>query len=134
VLSDGECNEGAVWEAAMMAASRRVSNLTIAIDYNKWQATGRSNEILALAPLADKWRSFGWWATEIDGHDFDAMARALAESATEQRPKAIIAHTVKGRGVSFMQDDNNWHYRIPTADEVAAAAKELGVTAAAWRP
>ncbi|MBM3515858.1 MAG: transketolase [Alphaproteobacteria bacterium] len=127
VLSDGECNEGSVWEAAMMASSQKVSNLTIAIDYNKWQATGRSNDVLALAPLADKWRAFGWWVTEIDGHDFDQMSKAIEASRADPRPKAIIAHTVKGRGVSFMEDDNNWHYRIPTADEVGKAAKELRI-------
>lgn len=127
VLSDGECNEGSVWEAAMMAAAQRVSNLTIMIDYNKWQATGRSDQILALAPLAEKWRAFGWWVAEVDGHDFKKLAEAMTESRADPRPKAIIAHTVKGRGISFMEDDNNWHYRIPNADELARAARELGV-------
>ena len=129
VLSDGECNEGSVWEAAMLAAAQRTSNLTVAIDYNKWQATGRSNEILALAPLADKWRAFGWSVVEIDGHDFHAMSRAFQPITGDSRPRAIIAHTVKGRGISFMEDDNNWHYRIPSADDVARAARELGVAA-----
>lgn len=131
VLSDGECNEGSVWEAAMLASAQKVSNLTIAIDYNKWQATGRSNDVLALAPLAEKWRAFGWWVTEIDGHDFGQMSKAIEDSRAETRPKAIIAHTVKGRGVSFMEDDNNWHYRIPTAEEVSRAAQELGIPAEA---
>jgi transketolase len=129
VLSDGECNEGSVWEAAMLAGAQKVSNLTVAIDYNKWQATGRSNEVLALAPLADKWRAFGWCVTEIDGHDFSQIANAVIGYQDDLRPKAIIANTIKGRGVSFMEDDNNWHYKIPTADEVRAAARELRIDA-----
>ena len=127
VLSDGECNEGSVWEAALLAAAQGVSNLTVAVDYNKWQATGRSNEVLGLAPLAEKWQAFGWCVTEIDGHDFGQMADAVEKNKNDPRPKAIIANTIKGRGVSFMEDDNNWHYRIPTADEVKLSAQELGI-------
>jgi transketolase len=127
ILGDGECNEGSVWEAAMLAAAQKVSNLTVLIDFNKWQATGRSEEIMSLAPLADKWRAFGWDVTEIDGHSFKAIATAIEDSQHEDRPKAIVAHTVKGRGVSFMQDDNNWHYRIPSTEEVYAAAAELRI-------
>jgi transketolase len=128
VLSDGECNEGAVWEAALFAAGQLLDRVAVVIDFNKWQATGRSEEIMALAPLVDKWRAFGWHACEADGHDMDALARLLsAVPDGSGKPLAIIAHTIKGRGVSFMEDDNNWHYRIPTADEVAAAKRELGV-------
>lgn len=129
VLSDGECNEGSVWEAALLAAAQKVSNLTVAVDYNKWQATGRSNEVLGLAPLADKWRAFGWCVSEIDGHDFGQIDTAIRTHAEDPRPKIVIANTVKGRGVSYMEDDNNWHYRIPTAEEVESAAVELGLTA-----
>lgn len=130
VLSDGECNEGAVWEAAMLAAAQRVSNLCVIVDFNKWQATGRSQEVMALDPLVDKWRAFGWNALEVDGHDMAALERSLrAFPAPDGKPTAIVAHTVKGKGVSFMEDDNNWHYRIPTAEEVVAARKELGVPA-----
>jgi transketolase len=125
ILSDGECNEGSTWEAALMAAAQRVSNLTVFVDYNKWQATGRSDEILALAPLADKWRAFGWTVEEIDGHDFGAMTNALERTAGSPKPRVLIAHTIKGKGVSFMEDDNNWHYRIPTESEVRAAQQEL---------
>lgn len=128
LLSDGECNEGSVWEAAMMAPAHRLANVTVIVDYNKWQATGRSNETLALAPLPDKWRAFGWDTCEIDGHDMDALVTEMArEPDPAGRPHAIVAHTVKGKGVSFMEDDNNWHYRIPTADEVSAAFVELGL-------
>jgi transketolase len=130
VLGDGECNEGSVWEAALLAAAQQAGNLTIAIDYNKWQATGRSNEVLALAPLADKWRAFGWCVSEVDGHDFAQLDTALKAHADDPRPKVIIANTVKGRGVSFMEDDNNWHYRIPNAEEVHKAAEELGIAPA----
>jgi transketolase len=129
LLSDGENNEGSVWEAAMFAAGQKLDNVCVIVDYNKWQATARSNETLALAPLADKWRAFGWDAVETDGHDVEALARLMANVPNGSgKPVAIIAHTVKGKGVSFMEDDNNWHYRAPTADEVVLAHKELGLT------
>ncbi len=128
VLGDGECNEGSNWEAAMMAAAQRVGNLMIVVDFNKWQATGRSEEVLALSPLVDKWRAFGWDACEIDGHDMGQLVKVLSqERAGEGKPIAVVAHTVKGKGVSFMEDDNNWHYKIPSAEELASAHKELGV-------
>ena len=128
LLSDGECNEGSIWEAAMMAAAKKVDNLMVIIDFNKWQATGRSEEILALTPLVDKWRAFGWDACEIDGHDMGQLIDVLTkEKNSEGKPIAVIAHTVKGKGVSFMEDDNNWHYRIPSEEELAFARKELGL-------
>ena len=128
VLGDGECNEGSVWEAAMMASAQKVANLCVMIDFNKWQATGRSREILSLDPMADKWRAFGWDVVEIDGHDMPQIVNTLARfPASNSKPTAIVAHTVKGKGVSFMEDDNNWHYRIPTAAEVVKAKLELGV-------
>ncbi|HEY3396247.1 MAG TPA: transketolase [Armatimonadota bacterium] len=127
IMSDGECNEGSVWEAAMMAPAQGLDNLVAIVDYNKWQATGRSNEVLALAPLREKWEAFGWSAAEVDGHDLAALAAALERVPDGSgRPVALIAHTVKGRGVSFMEDDNNWHYRVPNAEEVARAQAELG--------
>lgn len=126
LMSDGECEEGSVWEAAMFAPAQKLDRVTVMIDYNKWQATGRSNEIMALAPLAEKWRAFGWDACEVDGHDLDALLGALQRKPDGTgRPRAIICHTVKGKGVSFMEDDNNWHYRIPTAEEVEKARVEL---------
>jgi transketolase len=128
ILSDGECNEGSVWEAALMAAAQKVSSLTVFVDYNKWQATGRSNEVLGLAPLAAKWSAFGWRVHEIDGHDFSAIDAAVSVKDELGRPKVIIANTVKGKGVSFMEDDNNWHYRIPSAGEVRKAATELQIS------
>ena len=126
--SDGECNEGSIWEAAMFAAAQKMERLCVVVDFNRWQATGRTEEITGLNPLADKWRAFGWSTYETDGHDLDVLVKLLsAVPDGSGRPVAIIAHTVKGKGVSFMEDDNNWHYRIPKAEEVAAAKKELGV-------
>jgi len=126
LLSDGECNEGSIWEAAMLAAGQKIDQLTAIVDYNKWQATGRSKEVMALDPLASKWEAFGWHTQEIDGHDMDAIERALsaARSVTDQ-PSVIVAHTIKGKGVSFMEDDNNWHYRTPNQEELKAALAEL---------
>jgi transketolase len=127
VLSDGECNEGSVWEAAMFAAAQKLGRLCAVVDYNGWQATGRSDEIMALAPLGEKWRAFGWTVHEVDGHDIGALRQLLSNVPDgSARPVAVIARTVKGKGVSFMEDDNNWHYRVPDADELAAALRELG--------
>ena len=126
ILSDGECNEGSVWEAAMMAGARQLEELCVLVDFNKWQATGRSQQVLALDPLAAKWQACGWDATDVDGHNLHELMAAL-QRPHPGRPLAIVAHTVKGKGVSFMEDDNNWHYRIPTAAELAAACAELGV-------
>ena len=126
IVGDGESNEGSIWEAAMLAASQNVDHLTAIVDYNKWQATGRSNEVLALEPLAAKWEAFGWHTQEIDGHDLTQICQALdTAKAVSNKPSMIIAHTVKGKGISFMEDDNNWHYRTPNADELAEALAEL---------
>lgn len=126
VMSDGECNEGTVWEAALFAPANKLGNVVVIIDYNKWQATGRSNEIMNLPSLRDKWAAFGWDACEVNGNSIAEVLAALERVPDiTARPTAIIAHTVKGKGVSFMEDDNNWHYRIPNAQEVLAARKEL---------
>mgnify|MGYP001200723083 CR=1 FL=1 len=126
MLSDGECNEGSIWEAAMMAASQKVENLIVIIDFNKWQATGRSKDILALDPLREKWSSFGWHTQEINGHDFSQINDAFIEAKKiKSKPKVIIANTIKGKGVSFMEDDNNWHYRTPNNEELENALKEI---------
>jgi len=125
-LSDGECNEGSVWEAAMLAPAQGLDRLAVVVDFNQWQATGRSREIMSLDPLAEKWSSFGWSAKEVNGHDVDELTEALERVPDGSgKPVAVIAHTVKGKGISFMEDDNNWHYRIPTQDEVRRAKEEL---------
>ncbi len=128
VMSDGECNEGSVWEAALIAPAHKLENLITIIDYNKWQATGRSNEVMSLDPFKQKWESFGWSTYEIDGHDLNALSKILTNVPDGSgKPIAVIAHTVKGKGISFMQDDNNWHYRSPNEDEVKKAKQELGL-------
>lgn len=126
VISDGESNEGSVWESALLAPAQKLENLTVIVDYNKWQATGRSHEVMAMDPLKEKWKAFGWKALEVDGHDLVALTEAM-QSSLPGKPLAIVAHTVKGKGVSFMEDDNNWHYRVPTAEEVEKAKAELAV-------
>jgi len=125
VLSDGECNEGSLWEAALWAPAHALDNVVAVIDFNKLQATGRSTEITSLAPLAEKWRTFGWEAVEVDGHNIAELVRAL-EAPMQGRPRAVVAHTVKGKGVSFMENDLEWHYRPPSADDLARAFAELG--------
>ncbi len=130
LLSDGECNEGSVWEAAMFGAGRQLDTLAAIIDYNKLQAMGRCHEITALAPLADKWLAFGWAVREIDGHDFPAIVQALdALPYAGGKPSVIIAHTVKGKGVSFMEDDPEWHYRPPSDRDLEQAIAEIEGTA-----
>lgn len=127
-VSDGECNEGTVWEAALLAPAHALERLVVIVDYNRWQATGRSNEVMALAGLREKWAAFGWSASDVDGHDLGALRQALRNVPDGSgKPVALVAHTVKGRGISFMEDDNNWHYRIPSAPEVEQAARELGL-------
>lgn len=125
VMGDGECNEGSVWEAALMAGARRTANLCVVIDFNRWQATDRSCEVMALSPLEDKWRAFGWDALGVDGHDPELLCDVLRKFGRGDRPLAVIASTVKGKGVSFMEDDNNWHYRIPDDGEMERARREL---------
>ena len=129
LISDGECNEGSIWEAALMAPTLNLDKLTVIIDFNKWQATGRSEEIMKLQPLSDKWRSFGWHVVEIDGHNFNQIGKSFSEvKEVNNKPSLIIAHTIKGKGVSFMEDDNNWHYRIPNDEELKSAINELEST------
>ena len=114
----------------MLAAAHRVERLAVVIDFNKWQATGRSEDVMGANPLAAKWRAFGWNTYEVDGHDLPGLVRLMRNVPDRSgKPVAIVAHTIKGKGVSFMEDDNNWHYRIPTEQEVAEAKKQLGIAA-----
>lgn len=126
VLSDGECDEGSVWEAAMFAGHHRLENLCAVVDYNKLQSIGRVSDTINLEPFAAKWRAFGWNALAVDGHDHDALRAAFAERAGN-RPTCIVADTIKGRGVSFMENQVLWHYRAPQGEEYVAAMRELGV-------
>ena len=127
VLSDGECNEGSVWEAALWAPAHNLKNLVAIVDYNKLQACGKSTEITQLEPLAGKWSAFGWDTVEVDGHDFGQLVGAL-EAPPRDVPRAIIAHTVKGKGVSFMEGNLEWHYRPPSQDDLRLALEELEET------
>jgi len=127
LMSDGECQEGSVWEAAMLAPRLPIAPLTVLVDFNGWQATGRSREIMQMDPLPAKWEAFGWDASDVDGHNIVEILEALKKPSTG-KPRAIIARTIKGKGASFIEDDNNWHYRSPNAEEVERAANELGLT------
>jgi transketolase len=124
LLSDGECDEGSTWEAALFAAHHGLSNLFAIVDFNRLQGLARTSDILRLEPFADKWRAFGWDVREVDGHDHDGLRSALRPPASAM-PSCVVAHTIKGKGVSFMQDTVLWHYRIPRGVEFDAALAEL---------
>ncbi|MEZ5356972.1 MAG: transketolase [Bryobacteraceae bacterium] len=126
LLSDGELDEGSVWEQALLAPQLGLDNLVAIVDYNKMQSFGSVAEVADLAPLADKWRAFRWGVREIDGHDHTAIAAALGQAPFEPgRPSVVIAHTVKGKGVSFMEQDLAWHYRSPDLAQLARALDEV---------
>jgi transketolase len=126
LTGDGECEEGQVWEAAMAASHFRADRLTAIVDYNKYQQTGPIEREMALEPFAEKWRAFGWHVEQADGHDLTELRERLAALArVEGRPQALIAHTRKGKGVSFMERDYTYHARAPTGDEYLKAREEL---------
>ena len=128
IMSDGECDEGSVWEAALFASHHKLSNLVAVVDYNKIQSLAPVSETLGLEPFADKWRSFGWRVVEVSGHALGDLQTALDISPGNlAQPTVVIAHTTKGKGVSFMEDSVLWHYRTPQGEEYAAALLELGV-------
>ncbi|WP_320776372.1 transketolase, partial [Streptomyces sp. CRN 30] len=124
VLGDGELQEGSNWEAAMAAAHHRLDRLTAVVDRNRLQQGARTEDTNALEPLAAKWEAFGWEVRAVDGHDHRAVKEAYAPSTTG-RPVAVIAHTVKGKGVSFMEDRVEWHHKVPTGEQVRLALEEL---------
>ena len=130
MIGDGESQEGQVWEAAMIAARYQLDNLVAILDYNKLQQYGWQGPQGILAPIEDprqKWEAFGWNVWEVDGHDISAFIRVLAEaSQPDGRPNMIIAHTIKGKGVSFMENNFSWHARVPTQSELNQALIELG--------
>jgi len=125
LLGDGECNEGTVWESILFASSKKLDNLIAIVDFNGWQGIGRTKSILNLSPFADKWKSFGWNIKKINGHNHKQLQNVLKKKYN--KPTVIIAQTIKGKGISFMEDDNNWHYRIPNIHEVNRAKKELKI-------
>lgn len=127
VLGDGELQEGMVWEAAMAAAHYGLSNLTIFVDHNGLQIDGKNEDVITVAPIAEKFESFGWDVQIIDGHDFEQIAAAVEKAKTvTDRPQAIVAETVKGKGVSFMENEAGWHGKAPNDEQAAQAVTELG--------
>ena len=129
MLGDGEIQEGQIWEAAMAGAFHKADNLVAIVDNNRIQLDGFVTDIMAVDPLADKWRAFGWHTLEIDGHDFAAIEGALAEAAaTKGKPTCLVAHTIKGKGVSFMENNPKFHGVAPTQDELKLALQELQLT------
>ncbi|MBM3154013.1 MAG: transketolase [Chloroflexi bacterium] len=126
LLGDGECDEGQVWEAAMFAAHHKVDNLTAIIDYNAIQLDGRVCDIMGLEPLAEKWHAFNWHVLEIDGHNMNQILEALKKARDfKGKPTVIVAHTIKGKGVSFMENNVDFHGKAPSAQELETALKEL---------
>lgn len=129
LMSDGECDEGSTWEAAMLASHLKLDNLVAIIDYNKIQSFGRVKEVVNLEPLYDKWVSFGWVVKEIDGHNYQELLSVFESLPIERgKPSIIIAHTIKGKGVSFMEDKLEWHYKSPTQEQYEIAIKEIDAT------
>ncbi|ODB43106.1 transketolase [Pseudoalteromonas sp. BMB] len=124
LVGDGETNEGSVWEAAMLASHLKLDNLTAIIDYNKQQNDGFGKDVLHIDNMAERFRAFGWHVIEVDGHDIDAIVEAF-EEAPLNKPKAIVANTIKGKGVSFMEGDNAWHHNRLTKTNYEAAVAAL---------
>ena len=126
LLGDGECEAGQIWEAAMAAAHFKAGHLTAILDYNKFQETGPISREMALEPLAEKWRSFGWYVSEVDGHDLGALIESLQElKSIQDRPAILIAHTIKGKGVSFVEADFTFHGRALNPEQAAKAREEI---------
>ncbi len=130
LLGDGECQEGSIWEAALSAAQNKLGNLTVILDRNQLQAMGKTEEILSLSPLADKWESFGWSVKEVDGHNISELQEVLKKDKMMdlEQPRLIIAHTIKGKGVSFMENVPIWHYRMPNDEEMEIVKRELNIS------
>ncbi|MBI2841725.1 MAG: transketolase [Acidobacteria bacterium] len=129
LVGDGECHEGSVWESAMFAGHHKLSGLIAIIDNNELSASDRLDDYLTLEPFRQKWLAFGWETLSVDGHSIPALLAAFryAKDASRERPLAIIARTVKGKGIRFMEGRPDWHYRIPVGDEVTRARRDLGL-------
>ena len=126
MLGDGELQEGEVWEGAMFAGHHKLENLCAIIDYNKMQSDDLNENIIGLEPLFDKWKAFNWNVIKIDGHNFDEIERAFKDAKSEKnKPTVIIANTIKGKGVSFMENSVAWHYKSPNKDELDSSLKEI---------
>lgn len=127
VLGDGECQEGSIWEGALSAPTLGLDNLTVIVDHNKLQAMDRLENIVNMKPFADKWKAFGWNVMEIDGHDHEQIKKALL-TREEGKPILVVANTIKGKGVSFMENMPIWHYRMPNEEELPILLHDLGMT------
>ena len=128
ILGDGECYEGSIWESAMFAAHRKLDNLVVIVDRNELCIMGKTEELLELGDLESKWRSFGWYSCSVDGHSFDQLIPALnLVGKTDRKPLAIIANTVKGKGISFMEGRSEWLNRMPSDQQIMEARVELGI-------
>jgi len=125
VIGDGECNEGSIWEAAMAAPNYNLDNLYVIIDKNNFQQTGANKEIMNVDSLKDKWSSFGWHTTELDGHNIQELCNFFNKSEKIDKPKAIIANTIKGKGFSFSENNNDWHHSVLSKSFYDKAVKEL---------
>ncbi len=125
IVGDGEMNEGSMWEAILFAGHHKLTNLTVIVDANGFQAMGKIEDILSMEPFADKFRAFGWEAVECDGHSLEALNREFEKSVDTKKPRAIIARTVKGKGVSFMEGNNVWHYTRLDQDLFTKAVAEV---------
>ena len=123
LIGDGECNEGSVWEASMSASHFKLDNLTAILDNNSLQQTGKNEEIMSSKNLAEKWRSFNWDVKEVDGHDIYQILNALKD--VSKKPKLILAKTIKGKGFTFAENNNDWHHKIMTKSQYEAALREL---------
>lgn len=129
-MGDGECAEGSVWEAALFAAHHRLAGLVAVVDANRLQGLGSTDEVLRVDPLAAKWEAFGWSTVVVDGHDHDALRAALdvdPGDGSDDRPRCVLAQTVKGKGVSFMENELAWHYKSPSDADLVSALTELGL-------
>lgn len=129
ILGDGECNEGSIWEAASFAAQQKLSHLIAIVDCNKIAATTFTKNFTGNYPWAPKWRSFGWNVVQIDGHNFEQLLNALKSAKQKNRshPLVIIANTIKGKGISFMENDHHWHHGVPKGEQIEIARKDLGL-------
>lgn len=126
VLGDGECQEGSIWEGALSAPTLELDNLTVIVDHNKLQAMDELEKIVRMNPFADKWKAFGWNVVEIDGHNYEEIKKALLVRR-EKTPTLVVANTIKGKGVSFMENVPIWHYRMPNEQELPRLMQELGL-------
>lgn len=128
LIGDGECQEGSIWESALFASHNNLGNLIAIIDYNRLQAIDRLDKIIQMEPMAEKWKTFGWDVAEVDGHNISELIEVLGKPCDKEgKPRAVIAHTTKGKGIRFMENSAMWHNRIPNEKELGLALLELGI-------